>query len=300
MQVTEAEGRLFYHLHVGLQLLVNRRHGVIHPVETFDAFMALPPEKRLKTRDALYAHPESFDEFLKHGDLSVSADAAEIVAGWRDHRATGVFFIFRHLRRHTVFLSSEGPPQAFGVLGLTDPLERLAPYPPVMVTATLLPFRGRIIYDGFLTTSGPTVTFGGGFRRMLDNAYRDAKATSGIITSLPHAVDLGHRVRDEAAKDRLRALLKNERSRRLHWEEILELRESGPELERVYHQERGKADARQLGRCLRRARVNPGWFALYEGIVIASAPTREEVVRRIREVLPTSRSDLPYLYQLRK
>jgi hypothetical protein len=123
---------------------------------------------------------------------------------------------------------------------------------------------------------------------------------STLFDSLPHAVDLGRRSRDEAAKERLRALLKNERSRRLHWEEILELRESGPELERVYHQERGKADARHFGRCLRGAGVNPGWFALYEGMVIASAPTREEVISRVREVLPTSRSDLPYLYQFRK
>jgi hypothetical protein len=300
VQATEAEGRLFYHLHVGLQILVNRRHGVIHPVETFDDFVALPPEERLKTRDALYAHPECFDEFLQDGDLSVSADAAEIVAGWRDHRVAGVFFIFRHLRRHTVFLSSEGPPQAFGVLGLADPLERLAAYPPVMVTATLLPFRGRIIYDGFLTAPGPTVTFGGGFRRMLDNEYRNAKATFGIITSLPHAIDSSRRSRGDVVKERLKALLKSEQSRRLHWEEILELRERGPEFEHLYHQECGKADARKVGRRLRDAGVMPGWFALYEGMVIASATTRDEVVRRIRDVLPASRSHLPYLFRLKQ
>jgi hypothetical protein len=301
MQVSENEGRLFYDLFVGLQMLVNRRYGVIPTVDSSEELMALPPEQRIKTRDALYEHPECFDEFLREGDLSASADAAEIVAGWRDHRVSGMFYIFRHLKSHTIFLLSEEPARAFGVLGLADPLEKLAPHPPVMITATLLPFRGRIIYDGFLTTMGPMILFGGGMRRMFNDTYRDAKARFGVITSLPHVVDQDLGVQDDVADHRrLKTLVKSERSRELHWDEILELRERSPKLDRVYHQERGKADARWVGRRLRERGVTQGWFALYEGMVIASATTQKALARRVREILPASTGHLPYLYQLKK
>lgn len=109
MQVSESDGRLFYELFVGLQLLVNRRHRVLEGVETFEAFMALPPEQRLECRRLLYAHPEHFDEYLEEGDLSASPDAPEIIAGWRDHRVEGQFFVLRHLKRHSIFLTSDSP-----------------------------------------------------------------------------------------------------------------------------------------------------------------------------------------------
>ena len=111
--------------------------------------------------------------------MSACPDASDIIVGWRDHRVDGRFHVFRHLKRHTIFLSSKDPARAFGVLGWMDPLQVLVPYPPVIVEAVLLPFHRRIIYDGLLTTSGPTRVFGGGVRRMFDDTYRDAKARWG-------------------------------------------------------------------------------------------------------------------------
>ena len=300
MQVTEAEGRLFYELFVGLQLFVNRRHRILDGCGSFEDFMALPIEQRAKCRDAVYEHPEHFDEFLREGDLPASSDAADIVAGWRDHRVTGTFYVLRHLKRHTIFLSSEDPAKAYGVLGLADPIDVVIPYPPAMVDAVLLPFRGRIIYDGLLTTSGPALLFGGGIRRMFDDTYREAKARFGIITSLPHAVETTGEARHDDEARRLKVMLKSERSRRIHCDEILDLCDKSPELELVYHQERGKADARRIGRRLRDAGIAEGWFALFEGMVIASAPDRQSLISRVAEILPASKASMPYLYRLKK
>ena len=169
-----------------------------------------------------------------------------------------------------------------------------------MTFATLLPFRGRIIYDGYLTQRGPMIFFGGGIRRMLNNTYKDAKASYGIITSLPHVVDHSPEAQDGAAQRRLKMLVRSERSRELNWDEILDLRDQSPELELLYHQERGKADARRIGRGLRDREIEQGWFALYEGMIIASATTRKALERRVQEILPASKSKFPYLYQLKK
>ena len=83
-----------------------------------------------------------------------------------------------------VFLSSTEPVVAYGVVALFDPFEAVVgPYLPRMIKTTLLPFKGRIVYDGLVT--GYNVTFGGGIKRRLNEDYKEAKALHGIITSLP-------------------------------------------------------------------------------------------------------------------
>ena len=47
----------------------------------------------------------------------------------------------------------------------------------------LLPFQGKIVYDGLL--SSHNVMFGAGSRRMLNDSYRAVKQGLGIVASLP-------------------------------------------------------------------------------------------------------------------
>lgn len=51
-----------------------------------------------------------------------------------------------------------------------------------MVEAILLPFKGKIIYDGLL--SGYSIHFGGGIRSNLNRLYMNAKQRNRIITTL--------------------------------------------------------------------------------------------------------------------
>jgi hypothetical protein len=106
-----------------------------------------------------------------------------IVAGWK-HAVIGQFFIFRYLSKYAIFLSTDLPQKAYGVLALADPFEELVgPYLPRLINAVLLSFKDKIIYDGLL--SGHNVTFGGGVKRRLNEEYKEAKEAFGIITSLP-------------------------------------------------------------------------------------------------------------------
>jgi hypothetical protein len=96
----------------------------------------------------------------------------------------GSFDVFRYLQDCAVFLTEEEPVVAYGVVALFDPFEALVGFTlPRLVTTTLLPFKGRIVYDGLLV--GYNVTFGGGVKRRLNEEYKDAKAGGGIVTSLP-------------------------------------------------------------------------------------------------------------------
>ena len=145
----------------------------------------MPPEKRLAVRNALFRPPGTDRRVHKENPAGLPADELEIVAAWK-HAVVGKFYVFRYLTKYTVFLSSGGSPnKAFGVLGLADPLEEvISPYLPRLIETVLLPFRGKIIYDGLV--SGFNITFGGGVKQMLNEEYKQAKEAFGIITSLPY------------------------------------------------------------------------------------------------------------------
>lgn len=52
-----------------------------------------------------------------------------------------------------------------------------------MVATVLLPFKGKIIYDGLM--SGYNISFGPGIRHSMNKSFTQAKARHGVVTSLP-------------------------------------------------------------------------------------------------------------------
>ena len=97
---------------------------------------------------------------------------------------TGKFYVFRELKKYTVFLSTTSPAIAYGVLALSQPFEELiGPYLPVLTQTVLLPFKGMIVYDGLM--SSYNISFGPGIRRISTQDFKEAKARHGIVTSLP-------------------------------------------------------------------------------------------------------------------
>ena len=184
MNLTPDEVKLFYDLYAALLCFVNRRLDV-SPVQFSNAaeYTTTWPEARVAVRDALFEHRELIDEFVAENLAQLKADELKIVATWK-HAIVGKFYVIRYLKKHTVFLTSGGSPnRAFGVLGLGDPLEEvIGSFLPRLITTVLLPFQGKIIYDGLVF--GYNITFGGGIKRMLNEEYKQAKAALGIITSL--------------------------------------------------------------------------------------------------------------------
>ena len=187
MNLAFDEGKLFYDLYAALLSFVNRKLRV--SLEQFSdarGYMSAPPEARVAIRDALFAHRELIDEFVKENPAKFSVDELKIVGTWK-HAIVGKFYVFRYLTNYTIFLTGGGSPnKAYGVLGLANPLEEvIGPNLPRLLTTVLLPFRGKIIYDGLV--AGYNITFGGGIKRMLNEEYKQAKEAFGIITSLPFA-----------------------------------------------------------------------------------------------------------------
>ena len=294
MHLPEQDIALFYKLHPAVVVYANRQLGIVSGASTAKELLSVPVEKRLEVQDALCDHVELFDAFADENPSGFSAEGLAIVRSWK-HLLRGRFLLLRYLKQHAIFLSTGSPAKAYGVCALGDSFEELIPRfaLPVMVQAVLLPFKGRIVYDGLLQSY--RVSFGGGMRRGFKESYDDAKARFGIITSLPHVPQESRR--NEA--ERLKLYLKSKSSRERHWDEIHEMIGRDPELLVLYHQEMGKAHARRQGTRLREMGVTDAWFAILEGTIVASGKTKEEAERAVRVVLPPERTAHPHLFQVK-
>jgi len=184
MLLESHEVELFFRLHWALMFFVNQRLKVIpNKVATPEEFAALSPEMRFKVREALNDNLGLIESFTAENPAQLSDDELDIVRSWR-HLVTGEFFVFRELKKYTVFLSTTTPAIAYGVLALSQPFEDLiGPYLPVLTQTVLLPFKGVIVYDGLM--SSYSISFGPGIRRNLNQDFKEAKARHGIVTSLP-------------------------------------------------------------------------------------------------------------------
>jgi hypothetical protein len=181
MTLSIEEGRLFIKLMWGLQAYVNRQLALVKKASSAEQYGDLPTEKRLKVRNALWKHPHLIEEYLRENPDSLPAEDLEVVRRWSGF-IQGSFFILRHLKKGSVFISQGG--QIYLVHGIQDPLEEIIPSNslPQLVKAVLLPFKGLIVYDGLLERYN--VFFGSGISADIEHTYTVARHKKRIISSL--------------------------------------------------------------------------------------------------------------------
>ncbi|MDL5054906.1 hypothetical protein QQ056_15310 [Oscillatoria laete-virens NRMC-F 0139] len=183
MHLNESEVARFYSIWFPLLHFVNQHRNVVpaFPKEWRNA--GVSPEVAVPVRDTLWEDDSLRETFIAENPAQLSQDDLALVESWK-YRIEDNFFIFRHLKKYTVFIDGSSPANAYGVQGITGPLEEIiGPYLPIYVKAVLIPFEDRIIYDSLL--SSYPIHFGGGYRRSLKETYRDIQERGGIITKLP-------------------------------------------------------------------------------------------------------------------
>lgn len=295
MKLSMDDAELFYKLYHSLLFYANKKFGIIKGINSPENFRKFPIEEISKIRDKLYSQPAIIESFVGENPLNFSPNELKVISSWKNF-VKGKFIIFRYTKEYAVFLDTDEPPKAYGVLALNTPFgELIGPYLPVMVDAVLLPFNDKIIYDGIFTSY--SITFGGGVRRSFNDAYQQAKSGFGIITSLPLSPE---KMREQTAAEKLIFYLRSERNREMYWEEIARLIKKDTELLTLYHQEMGKIHARNYRKRLREIGLSAGWFALLDGITIASGATKGEVERIIQNILPTDKRKFVYTFQLKE
>jgi len=98
----------------------------------------------------------------------------------------------------------------------------------------------------------------------------------------------------------LKFYLKNERNREMYLEEIMELKDKNEKLLILYHQEMGKIYARTYGKRLREIGFSDAWFAIFDGFIVASGVTKNDVEKTLKNLLPDEKLKFLYFFQVKK
>lgn len=179
MKLTTQDAAQYFNLMWSLQAYVNQKLAIMPEVASVEEYEKLPSTEKLIVRDALYDNIELIDSFLEEVYEKISREEREIIRSWKKFQR-GDFFIERLLKKYAVFIGGD---RVYGVLALYETFEEMLPYMrlPYNARAVLLPFKGKIIYDGML--QGYAMSFGGGIKSNLKEAYMAAKQNGRIIES---------------------------------------------------------------------------------------------------------------------
>jgi hypothetical protein len=178
MRLSDEDAARFYAAWRPLLTRVNDERHVVAKLHT-DPDGPIHGEDAFMIRKALWADDTLRERFVAENPAALSPDLLSLVDSW-GHRRSGTFFLWKHYKKHSVFLEDD---EGFAVLGLCTPLgEMFVQEPPILVDAVLLPFGDRIVYDGLITARN--VLFGSGIRRNLREQYRAALEKGAIHTSL--------------------------------------------------------------------------------------------------------------------
>ena len=291
MRLPASEVERFYRLYFAVLCSANQQLGLAPQVTTIPQIMAMPQEEQYALRQGMYAYREVIATFVQANPARSSDEDLAIVDSWR-HCVQGQFYVLRHLKAYTIFLDAAEVPKAYGVLALHDDFPTMFPRVPFLIDTVLLPFKDRIIYDG--QCQYYNIVFGGGITRRLNDSYQQAKAHPGIMTTLPWAVPQA----TPSEEEQLRFYLRTVRNREMYEEEIVALRQHSRALETLYQQDMGKVHARTYGPRLRDIGLSGVWFAILEGVTIASGRTRQEVEQAVQRLVPQHKRPFVYTFEV--
>lgn len=187
MKLATEEADLFFKLMWALQFFVKEELGMLPECRDVASYKKdCSFEEKGQVRDALYDNPHLIKKFLQENPTGLPPEELAIVAGWQQF-LRGEFFIERLLKKHAIFIPMGEDKPVYCVLGLYQSLDEMV-HPsqlPRAVKAVLLPFKGKIIYDGLLNSY--SVYFGGDYTRDLKERYLVAKQNNRIVESFDTA-----------------------------------------------------------------------------------------------------------------
>lgn len=183
MNLSPQEVERFYSIWFPLLYYVNQKKNLVSSFPgNWDKKASVKPEQVVPIRNALWEDDSLREAFIAENPAGLPATDLALVSSWK-YRVGGQFFIYRHLKKYSVFISSGSPPKAYAIVGITSSLEdTIGSYLPIYVQAVLLPFEGRIIYDSLL--SSYPVLFGRGIQSSLKDTYRRIQERQELITTL--------------------------------------------------------------------------------------------------------------------
>lgn len=172
MTLSEKDGKLYYELWLPLLDFVNQKYRVNKKVKKLAGAKSLEPEDVKAVSDKLCENTSVIDEYLLSCP-DMSEEYRKIIESWKRCKK-GRFIIERHLKSGSILISMEDE-KVYQVGGIITSIEEMFYYAPMplMVEATLIPFRDMIITDGLIMPYN--LMIGGNMKRQFKEVYMTAK-----------------------------------------------------------------------------------------------------------------------------
>jgi hypothetical protein len=186
MILSPADAKAFFHLWLCLDTFTNQRVGMLPGVETLEQMNSQSIDAMAAVRVRLWKNPALLDEFVRDNPFHLSPGEVADVQAFR-LAVQGTFYVERCLKNYAVFVLAGSSPRVFAVHGLSERIDEVLYRSrglgyAAMVDTVLLPFRGRIVWDGMARLQN--VTFGAGIRSGFKDAYLRAKDRNQVVFSL--------------------------------------------------------------------------------------------------------------------
>src|SRR5262249_47137884 len=137
------ETQRFYRIWFPLLHYVNEQRNLVPDLPASPVDGAISPNDSYNVSSALWADDALRHRFITENPVDMPLEDLALIASW-DSGVAGDFYVFRHLKKYSVFIGQRPSDRVYGVLGLVSPFEDVLPLPPpVLVRAVLLPFEGR-------------------------------------------------------------------------------------------------------------------------------------------------------------
>lgn len=181
MKLTQEDGKLFYKMWFPLLDYVNEKKKVNRNLKDMAHAEMLDPMEVMEVADALWEDVKIIDEYIEKKRKNLTEEEVEIIRSWK-RRVRGQFFLERHLKKGAVLIYEDE--EVYLVSGIISSLDEMfygAPLP-LMMEATLIPFRDVIITDGLVMPYN--IIIGSNAKRMFKDTYMNAKTKGKIHKSL--------------------------------------------------------------------------------------------------------------------
>lgn len=181
MTLSEQDGQLFYKLWLPLLDYVNEKCKVNKKVKNMANKKNLNPQEVKEIANVLWDDVSLIDGYLSEWGTNISEEHKEIIFGWK-RRVQGDFVMERHLKKGTIFVSEDGKVyQVQGIISSWEEMFLFAPMP-LLMEATFIPFRDKIISDGLVVPYN--VIIGANMAKQFKDVYIEAKENGTLIKAL--------------------------------------------------------------------------------------------------------------------
>ncbi len=180
MTLTDIEYKTFLKIHIDFLFFVGQKSKIIDDKMNFKKFVDTDFSVKLKCRDFFLNNSELLDDYLTTNFDKLTTEQISILIGFKK-TITSDFVIFKCLTNNAIFIDTKDN-TFYAVKALGDSFDHFFDRFPVLVQTTLLPFKDKIVYDGFIRPTG--IHFGSGMTSTMKEDYKIAKINNQILTTI--------------------------------------------------------------------------------------------------------------------